>query len=384
MSTQAISCVCHFLDVGQGTSNIIYLGDGCAVVIDCGASSRAPLQFLNRYVTAIEALVISHNDRDHQSGAVDILLNFRGRVKDLYFLEDRPFDRIGLFALSEKLLAEREIRIRRLERSHDPHILFGDSRSGTTLEILYPEWMDNYRARRAKRPNATSGVIALFCGHRVCLFPGDATIVAWRQIHERLKGRPIRCDILAVPHHGGVIAFDQTPRPRKGSADPAPSLTAKRELEWLYRHAIQTDYAVISVGTNNTYGHPRQEVVDALRRGTAKSIDRPVVLCTQITERCCDSQSLEQIRPAVLRPLFPSNSGAPSQGRGHRNRGGIACAGTIVAEFGEGFVAIKRIANHQQRVDDLQKLAGGHPMCRERLTQVGSATAIRTGDRGQN
>jgi beta-lactamase superfamily II metal-dependent hydrolase len=381
MSTEKISCICYFLDVGQGTSNIVYLGDGRAVVIDGGVSSGVPLQFLNRYVKAIEALVISHNDKDHQAGALDILLNFRGRVNDLYFLEDRPFVHIGLFALAEKILAEREIRIRRLERSHDPHILYRDSRSGTTLEILYPEYMDNYRARRGNRPNATSGVIALSRGHRVCLFPGDATIVAWRQIHTRLKGRPIRCDVLAVPHHGGVIGSDQTPRPRKGKARSARPSTAKQELEWLYKNAIQTDYAVISVGTDNTYGHPRAEVIDALRGGTPKSLDQPVVLCTQITERCCNALSLEQIQPGVLHPLFPSLAGTPGHPTVPRNRGGIACAGTIVAEIGKGFVAIKRIADHQERVDDLRKLEGGHPMCREPVTQVGSAISIRTGER---
>jgi beta-lactamase superfamily II metal-dependent hydrolase len=68
MSTEKISCICYFLDVGQGTSNIVYLGDGRAVVIDGGVSSGVPLQFLNRYVKAIEALVISHNDKDHQPG----------------------------------------------------------------------------------------------------------------------------------------------------------------------------------------------------------------------------------------------------------------------------------------------------------------------------
>jgi beta-lactamase superfamily II metal-dependent hydrolase len=148
MSVPKISGVCYFLDVGQGTSTVVYLGDGRGVVIDGGPSARVPLRFLRRYVKTIEALIVSHNDRDHQAGALEILLNYPGRVRDLYFLEDRPSDRTGLFALAEKLLAEGEIRIRRLERSRDPHILLHDSSSGITLEILYPEYVDNGFDRR--------------------------------------------------------------------------------------------------------------------------------------------------------------------------------------------------------------------------------------------
>ena len=122
MSIRKISAVCYFLDVGEGTSNIVYLGDGLnAVVIDGGRSSRVPLQFLNRYVKTIEMLIVSHNDKDHQAGAFEILLNFQGRVKDLYFLQDRPFDRVGLFELAERILAERAIRIRRLQERRTLH-----------------------------------------------------------------------------------------------------------------------------------------------------------------------------------------------------------------------------------------------------------------------
>ena len=59
-------CECWFLDVGQGTSNVILLGGGRAIVIDCGPrGSRETLAVLTRYVDTIEALIISHNDADH-------------------------------------------------------------------------------------------------------------------------------------------------------------------------------------------------------------------------------------------------------------------------------------------------------------------------------
>jgi hypothetical protein len=148
--------------------------------------------------------------------------------------------------------------------------------------------------------------------------------------------------------------------------------TAREELGWLYKHAIHTDYAIISVGTNNAYGHPREEVVDALRGGWPKSIEKSVVICTQITKNCCNDQALEKIRPGVLAPLFPSLIDAGSSAGERRNRGGIACAGTIVSEISEDVITIRRIRDHQQKVDDLQELVGARPMCRKRLSQVPS------------
>jgi beta-lactamase superfamily II metal-dependent hydrolase len=376
MSDRKTSAVCYFLDVGQGTSNIVYLGYGRAIVIDGGRSSRVPMLFLNRYVNTIEALIVSHNDKDHQAGAFEILLNFQGRVRDLYFLEDRPFGRVGLFELAEKLLAERVIGVRRLERSHDPHVLFHDASSGVTLEILYPDFMDNYRARRDKRPNATSCVLALACGRRNVLFPGDATIVAWRKLHARFRGQPIRCDVLAVPHHGGVVSSDPAPRTRVGKAEAARVAPAAEELEWLYKHVINSDYAVLSVGTYNIYGHPREDVIDALRGGYPRSIDQPIVICTEITNRCCDDLALEKIRPSVLDPLVPVLTGACGQASGRRNRGGIACAGTIVAEIGDDFVSIERLGEHQERVDELKERPGARPACRKLLARVEPAPEL--------
>lgn len=46
---------CWFLDVGQGTSNVILLGERRGIVIDCGRSARVPLHLLRRYVRRLAA-----------------------------------------------------------------------------------------------------------------------------------------------------------------------------------------------------------------------------------------------------------------------------------------------------------------------------------------
>jgi hypothetical protein len=44
---------CYFLDVGQGTSKVILLGERRGIVIDCGRSAWVPLQGHRRYVYRI-------------------------------------------------------------------------------------------------------------------------------------------------------------------------------------------------------------------------------------------------------------------------------------------------------------------------------------------
>jgi hypothetical protein len=205
-------------------------------------------------------------------------------------------------------------------------------------------------------------------------------MIAWRRLHERLNGQPIACDILAVPHHGGVISPGHAARSLRGGMAADGGSTVQEDLDWLSKRAIHADYAVISVGTNNAYGHPRAEVVDAVRGGIPKSRNQVLVLCTQITKRCCNAVMLGRIRPGVLHPLFPALCDAGS-GRGRKDdRGGIACAGTVVAEIGENHVNITRLNDHQHGVDALKKLDGATPLCRESSTHNLSASPVRPGE----
>ncbi|MFO0953732.1 MAG: MBL fold metallo-hydrolase [Isosphaeraceae bacterium] len=100
MSRDGSVAQCYFLDVGQGTSQVILLGDGRAVVIDGGpdADARVPLRLLTRHVRSLAALVVSHNDADHARGALPILNHFRFSLDRLCFLFDRPGEDVGLFA----------------------------------------------------------------------------------------------------------------------------------------------------------------------------------------------------------------------------------------------------------------------------------------------
>lgn len=64
-----------FLDVGQGTCQVIMLGQRRAIVIDCGLrNDKLVLQFLQRSgIEFLERLIVSHSHGDHIGGAVSIM-----------------------------------------------------------------------------------------------------------------------------------------------------------------------------------------------------------------------------------------------------------------------------------------------------------------------
>jgi competence protein ComEC len=343
--------LCYFLDIGQGTGIIVYLGDGRVIVIDGGPAEarRVPLTLLaDLGVRRIEALVVSHNDGDHHGGAREILWAHRDKVQKVYFLVDRPLKDIKVLRSARRVDADRASRGRGsvewcwLGRNPPGKIaeLFQDRRLGVRLDILYPSFRANLEAMEGGEPNATSGILRLRCGKRSLVFPGDATVEAWKDVSRLLRNKPLICDILAVPHHGGIIWKGRSQR------------RIRDDLKWLYGEAVRSRYAVISVSTGNGEGHPRRESVRAIRDSSTD--EKPVVLCTQITNRCCAD-------PAAFRPGVVDR-GIPSWSILNAGRD-TACAGTILAEFGSETMTIRHVGRHQQAVDQLVK-SGDAPLCR--------------------
>lgn len=217
------------------------------------------------------------------------------------------------------------------------------------MVVLAPQFMDNLEAQAKAAPNETSGILILGCDARRIVFPGDATIDEWRVVHGEVK-KPIQADVLAVPHHGGLIWR----RKRTTESDEDYAARVAEDLDWLLRDVVRPTYAVVSAGTTNTYGHPRPDVISALRRAGVH------LLCTQITPQCWKGK-MTALRRHMLPPLHASRSGQVSKKTATR---GIGCATTVVADITPTTVSIRRFHEHQAAVDNLQKRADGCPLCR--------------------
>lgn len=345
-SAQA-ACECWFLDVGQGASNVVLLGERRAIVIDCGPpGSQQTMQLLTQqYIDTLEALIISHNDSDHDGNVSPVLNQYRKAVKRIFFLQDRAVvNKMPKTFGVLKSAADGDFPdpVRLEAKAGKPQTLF--SQDGVILSVLYPDLMQNLEAQTTGSPNATSAILRLSCGGRRVIFSGDATIQAWEWLAGRFsREKPLACDIMTIPHHGGAI-----------SGSEATETTSQHRL---YNDLVRPAYGIISVGTVNHYDHPSTTTIKALRDAGV------TILCTQMTPRCSnDLEVIRSSRGALGVPSRSTEKGNFTTGS-HRSRH-VACFGSIVAEISQTDLRISNLKRHQQNMHAFSMLGSFVPLCR--------------------
>jgi competence protein ComEC len=116
-----------------------------------------------------------------------------------------------------------------------------DFHDGARLQILFP----NQDVSRWET-NDASIVAKLTYGEKSFLFTGDSPIKA-ENILMMLDKNILNSDVLKAGHHG-----------------------SRTSTSLLYAEAISPEYAIISAGKNNSYGHPHKETLDTLNKIGAK------------------------------------------------------------------------------------------------------------------
>lgn len=212
-----------FLDVGQGDSAVVELPDGRTVVVDTGRSGHETAGFL-AYIgkRRIDALTLTHSHPDHTGGLAYLLNRFA--VKEVW---DN-----GRIDYPEDIPRFQKHRI--LER--------GDViESGQyTIQVLHP--YRGFSAREGdeyEEENNSSLVIKISGKSQSFLFAGDVEEEAEDDLFH--VGEWLRSDVMKVPHHGGRTSVHEGML-----SDISPSIT------------------MISVGRDNTFGHPSPEMLEAL------------------------------------------------------------------------------------------------------------------------
>lgn len=217
-----------FLDVGQGDSALIEFPRGKTLLVDAGggylgydkgAAELVP-ELTRRGILALNAAVLTHPDQDHGYG----FLGLWGRIQVGEWWFNARFLQLPVRPLFWALRLEAN----RLGIQPRPFTarteIFWDGVAIQAIPLLM-----------GKGTNDLSLVLALeFAGCRV-LLTGDIEAPGERE----LLGKGIkRADLLKVAHHG--------------------SLTSST-LEFV--RAVAPRWAVVSVGMDNTYRHPRSEVL---------------------------------------------------------------------------------------------------------------------------
>ena len=217
----------HFVDVGQGDCTLIELPGNKVMLIDAGENGHESdvLNYLDRCgVTKIDYLVATHPHSDHIGGIEEVVENYE--IGEIYM------PKIASTSWTyENMLDAIDKKGIYINSAYTGKTIF--EYDGVKADILSPE--KNYQTDNL---NNSSVVVRLICGKRVFLFTGDAEKVIEKNI---LEYRNLLCDVLKVGHHGS-----------------ASSSSEEFILE------TKPQYAVISCGEGNEYGHPHRETLELL------------------------------------------------------------------------------------------------------------------------
>ncbi|MCK5027292.1 MAG: MBL fold metallo-hydrolase [Candidatus Pacebacteria bacterium] len=219
-----------FLDIGQGDAIFIETPNKTQVLID-GGPNKSVLRQLGKvmpfYDRSIDMVVATHPDLDHIGGLPSVLDRF---VIDSVVWSEASSDSSAYDAFFEKATNE-QAKVLYARRGR----LVLDVEHGVYLDILFPD-----RNVEGMEANASSIVTKLVYGDTSFLFMGDAPKSIEKYLVS-IDSDELNVDVLKLGHHG--------------------SKTSTSEELLAY---TTPQYAIISAGKDNRYGHPHEEVLELL------------------------------------------------------------------------------------------------------------------------
>ena len=212
----------YFIDVGQADSILIRQQDK-NMLIDAGNNEDG--KKLATYISSLGVQKLdyvfgTHAHEDHIGGMDDIIENFT--IDHFYMPEStqttRTYEEI-LDALSAKGYS--------YETPKEDEIF---DLADASFQIVHID-------KEGKEVNDSSIVILLQYKTLRFLFMGDAS----SDVENKILNKDIKADVLKVGHHGSEYSSSEA-----------------------FLDKVNPKYAVIEVGKNNTYGHPKDIILDRL------------------------------------------------------------------------------------------------------------------------
>lgn len=215
----------HFLDIGQGDCTLITCGEA-AMLIDAGNNSKGTQvqAYLNSQgIEKLDYVIGTHPDADHIGGLDVVIYKFDCET---ILMPDEEKD----------------------TKTYDEVIDAAEAKGET---IAHPEAGDTYSLGEAEftvvapekdyeNSNDTSICVRLQHGECSFFFAGDAEEQSEEDMID--SGLTLQSDVYKVSHHGS----------RTGTSEE-------------FLEAVDPEYAVISCGEDNSYGHPHAAVLNLLR-----------------------------------------------------------------------------------------------------------------------
>lgn len=224
IKVSADSSKVHFIDVGQGDSELVELPNGQTMLIDAGtpqSGNQVANEIKSLGYSRIDYLVATHPHADHIGGMAEIINSFD--IGEIYMPKVSTTT-----ATYENLLDAIAAKGLSIHTAKAGVTIAADNTF--SVQIISP-MLDDYADI-----NDWSAIIRYNTASKNVLFTGDAGKDVIRDTN------PGKIDVLKVSHHGSRTGTDE-------------ALATE----------LSPAYAVISCGLNNSYGHPHEEVLDALK-----------------------------------------------------------------------------------------------------------------------
>lgn len=222
-----------YLDVGQGDSILVQIPGSKNVLIDAGDNDQGKkvVSYLqSRGVKRLDAVIWTHSHADHIGGA-DVVINALDIGQVIM-----PKETSNTKTFQDLIKA---LNVKGLKMTEAKAGLKLDLAPQIVAQLLAPN-SDGY-----EEINDYSAVLQLTYGQNTFLFESDAQT---QSEHEMIKaGYNLKADVLKVGHHGSHTSTS---------------------TEFLTK--VHPNYAVISVGIGNVYGHPAIDTLNKLRKAGVK------------------------------------------------------------------------------------------------------------------
>lgn len=221
-----------FVDVRQGDCTVITTPKGKNIIIDGGEEEENVVlpYLLDRNISKIDYLIISHFDSDHVGGLFTVMENLKVKTAII----SKQGENSSNYERFNKMVEEKNIRVVAIEKGDRLNI-----EEGVYFDFLWP---DNFNLITENILNNNSIVCKLNYNNFSILFTGDIEEVAEKQILQEYNNFQIlNSTILKIGHHGSKTS------------------SSKEFLE-----NVRPQVALIGVGKDNKFGHPNIEVLKRL------------------------------------------------------------------------------------------------------------------------
>ena len=228
--------IIHYIDVGQGDCILIQVNNK-NLLIDSGPSSNRKdlLNYLEKLdIKKLDYIIATHPHEDH-IGNMDTIIK---RYDIGSFYSPKVITSSTTFENMISALVDKNLKIKVLKKG----VKGIDLGKNTEIEVFSP--LENISSDNL---NDYSPIIKITFFNNSFLFTGDAEISTEDTVLS--QNNNLNCDILKVGHHGSSTST---------STD--------------FLISTNPSVAIISVGKNNSYGHPTSETLSLLNSYNIRTI----------------------------------------------------------------------------------------------------------------